>query len=276
LQWYGAVTFNVICNPALVALLARSGCRALFVGLESFNPAAIRDMRKRQNVIRNVRAAIDNCRAHGILIISGLMISPLVDDLAYLRDIPRHLEQSGLHVPTFICFESPIPGTPHFQRLGRQHPSPFLAGALLRDFTGYTLVERPAHAPLSEFIDAYRRTLRDVYSTRNRLSKLADDLPRLLRRGQWFPALVDACDMLAINPHPLDSRTLLAGSDLAPPESVPLSDRDFVSEDERRSILEPWRVTDEAGNVLDSWLGVQPTFPARKRNIEDIRVVATA
>ena len=33
LQWYSAATFNVVANPELVRLMARSGCRALFVGL---------------------------------------------------------------------------------------------------------------------------------------------------------------------------------------------------------------------------------------------------
>ncbi len=276
LQWYGAATFNVISNPELVSVLARSGCRALFVGLESFNTATIRDMCKHQNVTRKVRAALDNCRSHGIVIISGLMISPLVDDLGYLLDIPRHLRESGLHVPTFICFESPIPGTPHFHRLARRHPSPFLPGALLRDFTGYTLVVRPAHAPVDKFIDTYRAVVRSVYSARNRARKLADDLPRFLRRGLWFPALADAVDVILNDPQPLAGRTLVAGSDLAPPESVPLTDRDFVSEAERRRIIEPWRVTDESGNVLDAWLGAAPVFASRKAERNEVEVSAAA
>lgn len=264
LQWYSAATFNVVANPELVRLMARSGCRALFVGLESFNPATIRDMRKHQNTISKARAALDSCRDHGILVISGLMLSPLVDDLDYVLDIPRHLAESGLHVPTFICFESPIPGTPHFHRLAQQRPSPFLPGALLRDFTGYTLVVRPVHASPAEFIFAYRAVLRRAYSARNRLRKLADDLPRFLRRGLWFPALVDTTDVLATHPHPQAGRTLLAGSDLTPPESVPFASDDFESGAERRRILEPWRVTDDEGRVLDAWLTAAPIYSARR------------
>lgn len=264
LQWYGAATFNVISQIELVRLMAQSGCRALFVGLESFNPAAIQDMRKHQNVLGKVREALDQCRDHGILVVSGLMTSPLVDKLDYLRDIPRYLAQSGLHVPTFLCFECPIPGTPHFQRLAQQHPSPFLPGALLRDFTGYTLVVRPAHATPDDFVAAYRDVLRRVYSPGNRLRKLADDLPRFVRRGLWFPTLVDAADMLAVRAQPLAHRTLLAGSDLAPPESVPFAATDFESEAQRRAILEPWRVTDDDGRVLDVWL--DPTRVYEKRH----------
>lgn len=276
LQWYGAATFNVISNPELVRVLARSGCRALFVGLESFNPATIRDMRKHQNVARKMRAALDNCRSHGIVIISGLMISPLIDDLDYLRQIPRHLRESGLHVPTFICFESPIPATPHFHRLTRLRPGPFLPGALLRDFTGYTLVVRPAHAPLGEFIEAYRELVRTVYSAGNRARKLADDLPRFLRRGRWFPALVDALDVIGSDPQPLAARTLIAGSDLAPPESVPFADSNFESEAERQRVVEPWRVIDEEGIVLDEWLAATPVFAPRAPGGDPVQVPGPA
>jgi hypothetical protein len=276
LKWYSSATFNVISNPGLVRLMADAGCNGLFVGLESFNPATIRDMHKHQNAIGKVRASLENCRNHGILVISGLMISPLVDDLDYVRDIPRYLAESGLHVPTFICFESPIPGTAHFNRLARQRPSPLLPGALLRDFTGYTLVVRPAHATTDEFLSTYRAVLRRVYSAPNRLRKLADDLPRFLRRGRWFPALVDASDMLAPRPHPRPGRTLLAGSDDPPPESVPFESGDFESDAERRRVLEPWRVTDDEGCVLDVWLDAAPIYAPRRGAREASETQASA
>lgn len=37
-QWYSAASFNVVANRDLVALMSCSGCRGLFVGLETCNP----------------------------------------------------------------------------------------------------------------------------------------------------------------------------------------------------------------------------------------------
>jgi hypothetical protein len=263
LQWYGAATFNVIANPDVVRMMAQSGCRALFVGLESFNPATLAHMRKYQNVIHKMRSALDSCRKHGILIVSGVMISPLSDTIEDIRKLPENLARSGLHVPTFVCFESPIPGTPHFHRLGRETRRPaFMPNVLLRDLAGYTLAVRPLKAPVDEFIAAYREVTREVFAVSRRLAKLVQDVPRCLAGGHWLPAFIDTIDMATLQMSTADfaERTYIAGTDAAPPESVPLTDADFMSEMQRTSILEPWRVTDGRGALLPQWRNSRVVF----------------
>jgi Radical SAM superfamily len=271
LRWYAAATFNVAANAELVRLMSHAGCRVLYVGLESFNPEAIRDMNKNQNVLTKIRAVVDNCRRNGILLISGLMISPLIDDLEYLGAIPGHLEDCGLHLPTFVCFESPIPGTPHFRRLAARREPVLLPNALLRDFTGYTLTVRPAHAPLPEFVGAYRALITEVYSRSRRLRKLADDLSYFLPRGYWLPAAVDAIDTLAVDLAPAPARSFIAGSDTPPPETVPLGAPDFDSEEQQALVMGPWRVTDERGAVLPQWLTAQPVFERETGRVERLK-----
>lgn len=276
-QWYGAATFNVVANRELVSMLARSGCRALFVGLESFNPTTLDAMHKHQNVLHKIKATIDMCRDHGILIVSGLMVSPQTDDVAYIRRIPEYLAECGLHVPTFICFESPIPGTPHFLRLAKEAQSPFLPNALLRDFSGYTLVVQPGLNSQAEFLDAYRQTVSEVYSLRNKARKLADDLPRFIKRGVWLPALIDGLDVCATNPVPALNRSLVAGTDAPPPEQVPLTQGDFESEEHMRQILTPWQVTDRDGRVLQTWLHPNKVFDSdREKTLRRQRRTASA
>jgi radical SAM superfamily enzyme YgiQ (UPF0313 family) len=266
-HWYGAASFNVIANRELVALMACSGCRGLFVGIESFNPAALADMGKHQNALAKVKGALADCLAHGIIVVSGLLVSPLADDVETIRAIPRHLADSGLKVPTFLAFETPIPGTPLFHRLASERGA-FLPNALLRDFAGYTLVTRPRHASVDEFIAAYRETEREVFGLRRRLAKLAHDAARLLARGYWFPALIGAVDLLTMQgaQPPLANRTFLAGTDAPPPERVPFDASDFDSEKERDAVLSPWQVTDSAGDVLDSWRRARPIFERGRRD----------
>jgi len=63
-------------------------------------------------------------------------------------------------------------------------------------------------------------------------------------------------------------RTYLAGTDLAPPERVPLAEADFVDEAEAALLMRPTAVTDEAGRLLPQWAppdGAQrPVLPPRK------------
>jgi hypothetical protein len=71
--------------------------------------------------------------------------------------------------------------------------------------------------------------------------------------------------VLAFSPGLGDGRTLLAGTDRAPPETVPLNDADFSTEAERDAVMRPWAVTDAAGSVLPHWLGAQPVYAAKGR-----------
>jgi hypothetical protein len=66
-------------------------------------------------------------------------------------------------------------------------------------------------------------------------------------------------------------RTYLAGTDAPWAEaSIPFTDADFRSEEERRAILEPWRVTDEEGRVLPLWTGSTKLFAERGRMAPDV------
>src|SRR5438045_7289196 len=111
-------------------------------------------------------------RALSIVVDSVLMLNPITDDCNYMRSIPASLNECGLHMPSFICFESPIPGTPHFHRLAAEPPGALLPNALLRDFNGYTLVTRPKRESLETFIETYRWLMKTTYSVKTRLRKL--------------------------------------------------------------------------------------------------------
>jgi hypothetical protein len=265
--WYSSATFNVIANRELVRTMARAGCRALFVGLESFNPDTIADMGKFQNVLGKTRDALEFCRDQGILVSSGLMASPLVDDAEYLRGLPARVRDSGLRMPSFLAFESPIPGTPHFRRLVAEPRPAFLPNALLRDFAGYTLVVRPRKSGIDDFVAAYVEAAGDLFAPVQRIATVLTGLPKIMRRGGWFPALIEVGDLAGTLacPAPAASRTYIAGTDTPPPETVPLLDDDFDDEDDRRRLLEPTRVTDSAGRVLPPWLGSRPIFTNRDK-----------
>lgn len=266
IYWGGPITFDALQDRELMRRCADSGCLTLYTGLETFNPEALAGMNKSHNVIADVRRVVDHCNSLGIMVDAGLLLSPVHDTPEYIRSIPRLLAECGLHVPTFVAFESPIPGTPHFRRLASQRDPAFLPNALLRDFTGYTLVTRPKRATVEEFTESYRWLCNAVCSRGARFRKLAHDLPRFLARGHVPTAMADFIDHWLDVPdyRPDADRTLLAGSDREPPEQhrVPFESSDFASEEERRRICDPWQVTDGNGRVLPQWLEQRTVFGA--------------
>jgi Radical SAM superfamily len=260
LHWGVCVSFNILRDGETVARMARGGCRLLFVGLESFNPAALDAMGKRQNVLSEVKAAVRLCHELGIVVMTGLMLSPAVDDVAYIDSIPERLADCGLHVPTYVSFETPFPGTPYFGRLAAEAQPAFLPNVLLRDFNGYTLVTRPRHASPEEFVAAYRRLLRRLFSTRSRLAKLLSDARVFLPKGHIAPVVLDIGELASEDGSVASGRTLIGGSDIAPPEygRIPFAPIDFLSPQELESVIAPWPVADAAGRVLPTWLDRQP------------------
>jgi hypothetical protein len=267
IRWGSCITFNAADDERLIGLLARSGCRYLYVGLESFNAATLRSMNKRQNAIVRTEAMIRSCHRFGILLDAGLMLSPLEDDLDYIRAIPRLLDESGLKVPSYICFETPIPGTPLFHKLAAGSSPTLLPNALLRDFTTYTLVTRPRHARAEDFIAAYRALIAEVFAPQRRVRKLLHDAGRLLPAGGLFAWALDCAAQYWNGYRPDPDRSYLAGSDRAPPEAqrIPFEAADFRDEREYRAIMTPWAVTDERGFVLPQWLGATPAHERKRR-----------
>lgn len=253
IHWTACVTFNIASHPEWVRLMAQSGCYGLFVGLESFNPAALADMHKPQNIIARTRGMIRLCRSHGIHVFAGLMLSPTADDEAYIDAIPAFLDSSELRVPAFISLETPIPGTPYFARLAREKNA-LLPDALLRDFSGYTLVVNPRYLSAAALVARYTDLVDRVYALPARLKKIAAEAPRLLAGGHWDAALLDTIDTLGNRYRSDGGRSYLGGSDRAPPECVPLADADFVSAAARAAILEPFAVTDSHGAILPPWV----------------------
>lgn len=262
IHWTACVTFNIASNPEWVRLMARSGCYGLFVGLESFNPAALADMHKPQNIVTKTRSMIRLCRSHGIHVFAGLMLSPAADDGAYLDSIPAFLAESELRVPAFISLETPIPGTPYFARVAREKTT-LLPSTLLRDFSGYTLVVKPRHFSPEAMIERYVALINQVYALPARLNKTLREAPALLARGHWDAALINAIDTLGNHYRGDPGRSYLGGTDRAPAECVPFTAADFDAEASRAAMLEPWAVTDASGNIAPHWLGGERVYGKR-------------
>src|SRR6202000_960968 len=109
----------------------------------------------------------------------------------------------------------------------------------------------------------------EISAPRRKLAKLLHDLPSFVKRRAWTSALLDLGDTLTGGLPRARGRTYLAGTDLAPPERVPLSEADFADEAEADAMLRPTAVTYAAGRLLPQWAppdeSLRPVAPPRKK-----------
>lgn len=120
LTWATQISLNVARNPALLRLLARSGCCAVLVGFESLNPDNLRQMGKSWNrASQEYEHAIRAFYAHGIMVCGTFVFG-------YDHDTPdsfkRCLDFTLRHKLCLAHFNPliPYPGTALYERLRRE------------------------------------------------------------------------------------------------------------------------------------------------------------
>lgn len=251
--WGTCVTFNVMRSPEVLDLMYQAGCRNIFVGIESFNPVALDDFNKKQNRVEHIRDGINNARRAGIHVSAGMMLSPIHDDPKYIRKIPKLMAESGLHVPVFVCMEAAIPGTPLFHRMANTQPPMLLPNAALHDFTGYSLVIRPAKMTPEAFTEEYRWLLKHSFTLRQRTRKVLDDFWWFFRKGSFYGLLTSWLSALTPATPLIKGRTHIPETDPHPPETVPLTAEDFKSREAFEAFMKPTMVTDAKGHILPEW-----------------------
>lgn len=215
--WGCSLTFNVLEDVSLVRLMSRAGCRFIYTGLESLNPASIDAINKRQNRLAHLAEVVDVAYRHGILLSVGLVIGTDGDTREYLERIPDYLASVGLFSVTFLGILCPYPGTPYFAQVARA--GRLLPGVTSRDLDSYTLCHRPARLDPSEVADHYRRLCLSLGSLPNALRHLRtkfglSDLP-----GYNTGLLVSALEVFGNRRNVGNrKRTFIAGRDAIEPD----------------------------------------------------------
>jgi radical SAM superfamily enzyme YgiQ (UPF0313 family) len=117
-RWYSQATITIAGSRELVELAGKSGCAGLFVGLESFSTASLKETNKEFNRVSRYRQDVKLLADNGIAVMSGLIFGFDEDSL---ETFPRTLESAteiGLSaVATSVL--TPFPGTELFERLRR-------------------------------------------------------------------------------------------------------------------------------------------------------------
>lgn len=119
IMWVGQASARMVLDDKLFASAVRSGCKGLFVGVETIEPEALNKIKKSLSSISLYEEAVKRCRESGVLFLGSFMFG-LDDESA---DIFDHTYDFLLRnkVP-LICpnILTPYPGTYIFDRLMRE------------------------------------------------------------------------------------------------------------------------------------------------------------
>jgi radical SAM superfamily enzyme YgiQ (UPF0313 family) len=159
--WSSQATIHAGTDDAFLEAAARSGCKQLFLGLESISQESMREVHKSFNRVEEYGRIIARIHAHGIAVQAGIVFGFDHDTPAIFGETIDFLESAGVQNATFNIL-TPFPGTPLYRRLDEE------GRILTRDWARYNgradVVFQPARMTAEELLAGYRAANARFYS----------------------------------------------------------------------------------------------------------------
>lgn len=168
--WSSQASVQVARDEELLELAARSGCKQLFIGLESISQSSVNEVRKGFNRVEEYADAVRRVHAHGIAVQAGIVFGFDHDTPAIFKETLGFLEEAGVQNATFNIL-TPYPGTPLFARLESQ------GRILTRNWSRYNgrtdVVFQPKQMSVEELLAGFRYANERFYSLRSVAKRLS-------------------------------------------------------------------------------------------------------
>ena len=167
LRWVGQGDLSMAKDEELLKLMARSGCMAMFIGLESLSQDSLAAANKRANIGVDYEQAIAAIHRHGIDIIGSFVFGLDPDQPDVFRETVGFVERVKLGMAQFPVL-TPFPGTPLYDRLNEEGRITSFDWSL---YNMGNVVYRPRNMTAAELLQGRLYAYRRFYS-----------LPSILRR----------------------------------------------------------------------------------------------
>ncbi len=171
---------NVVDDEEIIKLSSDAGCIACAIGFESISQSNIDSLHKKTNDVNKYGDLVKKLHEYGIAVMSSLAFGfdgdmPDVFGTTLEKLNEWNVDSTGANILT------PLPGTPLFSRLSREHR------ILTIDWSKYDLyhaVFQPRNMTPDELYEGTRQFVKRFY----RASGIAGRLISVLRLG-WYPFL---------------------------------------------------------------------------------------
>src|SRR5438128_2138358 len=119
LPWIAQISANLLRDEELVDLMAESGCKWVFIGMESSDPANLADVNKNFNKPGEYAAVLNRLAQRDIYAITSFIIGMDNDTPGVADRTLREIETWPPGAPIFGLL-TPFPGTPTYKKLGAE------------------------------------------------------------------------------------------------------------------------------------------------------------
>lgn len=116
INWGSQASLTMARDPELLALAAKSGCTALFIGVESISEENLLAANKKFNKVEKFREEFKRFHDHGILIQTGMIFGFDNDDESVFERTVEFLEENRIELAMFNIL-TPLPGTNLYKKM---------------------------------------------------------------------------------------------------------------------------------------------------------------
>lgn len=119
IKWVGQASISLVKDSELLQLASESGCKALFIGLESVSTNQLKSMHKSIKEIAHLESALKKINKMGILIHASMIFGFDEDTQKTFEDTYRFLVKNKIGTVSFNIL-TPYPGTKTFEKLKKE------------------------------------------------------------------------------------------------------------------------------------------------------------
>jgi radical SAM superfamily enzyme YgiQ (UPF0313 family) len=196
LSWVGQISANLLRDPELLDLIAASGGKWIFIGMESLDPANLKDVNKGFNKPDEYAGVLRAMAERNIYAITSFIFGLDHDTPGVAARTLAQIQGWPPVLPVFGQI-TPYPATPLYDRLQKERrltrPKHWL------EFAPFRMAHTPLNMTVPQVQEEVRRAWTEAYSpatTERAIASIADEpapykishfVARLFFRGIYFP-----------------------------------------------------------------------------------------
>lgn len=167
--WFGEATTLVARDPRILSLLGKSGCRGLYLGIESVSQESLNKVKKGFNRTDNYAEVVKRLNDHGISAHAGIVFGFDHDDEGTFDRTLEYLYKCKFSSASFKIL-TPYPGTPLHDALKSQGR---IKDDDMDNYDEHHIVFQPGKMSADTLQEGVRHVVREFYSLRSIGTRIA-------------------------------------------------------------------------------------------------------